>query len=292
MGWRGLKGPDRGLDGDAGLGEDAKRYIFVTYGDLIQKEPPGIMTTQNTRMPGQPLILIVDDEEDVRDLVVSNLKRAGFDTMEAADGVAALRLLRQKTPDAVVLDVMMPGKDGLTVCAEMREDEELKKVPVVMLTARGMTEDRIAGLMRGADDYISKPFSPKELVLRVQAVLRRSATAPADSGMELRVGPFHFDIAGWKLTINGQPVELTFREFRLLHMLASHKGKVLGRDSIMSEVWGYADHTRTRTLDTHVRRVREKLGTYAEWLQTLRSFGYYFKDPLDAATPVTMAGTR
>lgn len=249
------------------------------------------MTTEIIRMPRQPLILIVDDEEDVRDLVASNLKRVGFATMEAPDGIAALRMARQKTPDALVLDVMMPGKDGLAVCAELRADNELRQIPVVMLTARGMTEDRIAGLMRGADDYIAKPFSPKELVLRVQAVLRRAVAQP-DAGMELRVGPFHFDIAAWKLTVDGVPVELTFREFRLLHLLAANKGKVLGREAIMSEVWGYADHTRTRTLDTHVRRVREKLGNNAEWLQTMRSFGYFFKDPQDAASPAAPVGAR
>jgi two-component system phosphate regulon response regulator PhoB len=173
----------------------------------------------------------------------------------------------------------------------MRADEELRQMPVVMLTARGMTEDRITGLMKGADDYIAKPFSPKEMVLRVQAVLRRAVAQP-DSSMELKAGPFRFDIAGWKLTVDGDPVELTFREFRLLHMLASHKGKVLSREAIMSEVWGYADHTRTRTLDTHVRRVREKLGGFAEWLQTMRSYGYFFKDPQDAGEPVTTVVAR
>jgi DNA-binding response OmpR family regulator len=248
------------------------------------------MGAENTRMPSQPLILIVDDEEDVRDLVAANLKRAGFETVEAPDGIAAVRTAKLRRPDAVVLDVMMPGKDGLSVCAEMRADSELKQMPIVMLTARGMTEDRITGLMKGADDYISKPFSPKELVLRVQAVLRRAVAQP-DSSMELKAGPFWFDIAGWKLTVDGETVELTFREFRLLHMLASHKGKVLSRESIMSEVWGYADHTRTRTLDTHVRRVREKLGGHSEWLQTMRSYGYFFKDPQEAGEPIA-AGAR
>jgi DNA-binding response OmpR family regulator len=242
-------------------------------------------------MAGQPLILIVDDEGDVRELVSSNLKRAGFATVEAADGISAVRMARTRNPDAMVLDVMMPGKDGLAVCAEMRADNELRRMPVVMLTARGMTEDRIAGLMRGADDYIAKPFSPRELVLRVQAVLRRAVAQP-DSSMELRTGPFHFDMAGWKMTVQGEVVELTFREFRLLHMLASHKGKVLSREAIMSEVWGYADHTRTRTLDTHVRRVREKLGGHAEWLQTMRSFGYFFKDPQEAGGPVLAGAAR
>jgi len=249
------------------------------------------MSEENNRMSGQPLILIVDDEEDVRDLVGSNLRRAGFATAEATDGISAVRMARMRNPDAVVLDVMMPGKDGFSVCAEMRADSELNHMPIVMLTARGMTEDRITGLMRGADDYIAKPFSPKELVLRVQAVLRRAVAQP-DSSMELKTGPFHFDISSWKLTVNGETVELTFREFRLLHMLASHKGKVLSREVIMSEVWGYSDHTRTRTLDTHVRRVREKLGDFSDWLQTMRSFGYFFKDPQTEGEPVLAAAER
>jgi DNA-binding response OmpR family regulator len=228
-------------------------------------------------MPDEQLILIADDEDDVRELVRLNLRRAGYKTAEATDGLAALRLARQNRPSLIVLDVMMPGRDGLKVCEELRQDELLNKVPVIMLTARGMAEDRIAGLEVGADDYIAKPFSPKELVLRVQALLRR-ADAASDGG-ELEVGPFLFDMPAVRVSISGQPLELTLLEFKLLHLLASHHGSVVDRDTVLREVWGYAETVRTRTLDTHVKRLREKLGPHAEWIQTSRGFGYVFKKP-------------
>jgi len=228
-------------------------------------------------MPDEQLILIADDEDDVRELVCLNLRRAGYLTVEAGDGLAALRLARQHHPSLIVLDVMMPGRDGLRVCEELRRDEALQDVPVIMLTARGMAEDRIAGLERGADDYIAKPFSPKELVLRVQALLRRAA--PATDGTELDVGPFHFDMPAVRVSIHGTPIDLTLLEFKLLHLLASHHGSVVERDTVLREVWGYADSVRTRTLDTHVKRLREKLGSHADWIQTSRGYGYIFKKP-------------
>lgn len=225
----------------------------------------------------KPLILIVDDEEDVRELVGMNLRRAGCAIAEAADGLEGLRKVRELKPDVVVLDVMMPGRDGLQVCEELRMLESTRNVPVIMLTAKGQTEDRIAGLEHGADDYLPKPFSPKELVLRVQALLRRSG--PVGDGTELKVGPFTFDLAAVKLTVAGEPMELTLLEFKLLHLLADHEDEVVERDMILREVWGYSETVRTRTLDTHVKRLREKLGEYAEWVQTARGFGYIFKAP-------------
>ena len=229
-------------------------------------------------MPENPLILVADDEDDVRELVGMNLRRAGFETVEAADGLETLRTTRQRHPDAIILDVMMPGRDGFRVCEEIRKDDSLKDIPVIMLTAKGMAEDRIAGLERGADDYVSKPFSPKELVLRVQAVLRRVASG-GGAGTELEIGPFHFDLTGIRLSLNGGSVDLTLLEFKLLHLLASHHGEVVERDTILREVWGYADNVRTRTLDTHVKRLREKLGTHSEWVHTARGFGYVFRKP-------------
>lgn len=229
-------------------------------------------------MPDKPLILIADDEEDVRELVGLNLRRAGYETAEAADGLQALQKVHALRPDAVVLDVMMPGRDGLRVCQELRQKESSKDVPIIMLTAKGQTQDRIDGLERGADDYLSKPFSPKELVLRIQALLRRSAL-PIGNGTELKEGPFEFDLASVKLTIQGQPMDLTLLEFKLLHLLASRKGEVVERDTILREVWGYAENVRTRTLDTHVKRLREKLGEHADWIQTSRGYGYVFLAP-------------
>lgn len=229
----------------------------------------------------KPLILIADDEEDVRELVRMNLGRAGFDTIEAEDGLQTLKLIRERKPNLIVLDVMMPGRDGLQVCEELRMFESTRLIPVIMLTAKGQIEDRITGLEHGADDYLSKPFSPKELVLRVQALLRRSG--PIGDGKELKKGPFLFDLAAVKLSIAGEPVELTLLEFKLLHLLAENEDEIVERDAILREVWGYAETVRTRTLDTHVKRLREKLGSYAEWVQTSRGFGYIFKAP-SAAT--------
>lgn len=229
-------------------------------------------------MPDEQLILIADDEDDVRELVCLNVRRAGYRTVEAADGLAALRLARQERPSLIVLDVMMPGRDGLRVCEELRQDDDLRELPVIMLTARGMAEDRIAGLEKGADDYVAKPFSPKELVLRIQALLRRAGAA--SDGAELNVGPFHFDMPAVRVSIDGDPVDLTLLEFKLLHLLASHHGSVVERDTVLREVWGYADSVRTRTLDTHVKRLREKLGPHADWIQTSRGYGYLFKRPV------------
>ncbi|HSJ03449.1 MAG: response regulator transcription factor [Verrucomicrobium sp.] len=235
-------------------------------------------------MSDKALILIADDEEDVRELVGMNLRRAGFETVEAADGLQALAQVRRRKPDAIVLDVMMPGRDGFGVCQELREDESTQHIPVIMLTAKGQTQDRIAGLEKGADDYLAKPFSPKELVLRVQALIRRATQVT--SGSELKEGPFEFDLSGVKLNLGGQPMDLTLLEFKLLHLLASRKGEVVERDYILKEVWGYTEQVRTRTLDTHVKRLREKLGDYAEWLQTSRGFGYIFKEPSVVAVAV------
>lgn len=233
-------------------------------------------------MPDKPVILIADDEEDVRELVGMNLRRAGCTTMEAADGLEALARVRERRPDAVVLDVMMPGRDGLQVCRELREDEDTRQIPIIMLTAKGQTQDRITGFEKGADDYLAKPFSPKELLLRVQALLRRSAMV-AEGGTELREGPFKFDLVGVQLSVNGEPLELTLLEFKLLHLLATHKGETVERDTILKEVWGYTNHVRTRTLDTHVKRLREKLGAQAEWIRTVRGYGYTFLEPAGAA---------
>jgi two-component system phosphate regulon response regulator PhoB len=231
------------------------------------------------QMPEKPLILIADDEEDVRDLVAMNLRRAGFKTDEAVDGIDAVAKAQKLVPAAIVLDVMMPGRDGYRVCQELRDDPTTKHIPIVMLTAKGQTQERIIGLERGADDYIAKPFSPKELVLRVQGLLRRS-TMTVESATELREGPFVFDVVGVKLHVHGKPLELTLIEFKLLHLLASNKGDVIERDVILKNVWGYTELVRTRTLDTHVKRIREKLGDEAEWLQTSRGYGYVFRKPL------------
>ena len=231
-------------------------------------------------MSDKPLILVVDDEEDVRELVCMNLRQAGYDTIEAINGLEANDLAAQRLPSAVVLDVMMPGRDGFQVCQVMRADEVTRLIPVLMLTARDQTHDRIAGLELGADDYVSKPFSPKELVLRVQALLRRALPGPSQT--RLQAGPFEFDLAAVRLTIDGEVTPLTILEFKLLHLLASKPGEVVERETILREVWGYSDHAHTRTLDTHIKRLRDKLRTHSEWLQTARGQGYSFTQPVMA----------
>lgn len=225
-----------------------------------------------------PLILIVDDEEDVRELVGINLRKAGFQTDEAGDGLSALLHVGERKPAAIVLDVMMPGQDGLQVCQLLRGNPETSQIPIIMLTARGQAEDRILGLEKGADDYLSKPFSPKELVLRVGALLRR-ASIPMELTV-LCVGPFRFELIAVRLLVSEVVVDVTLLEFRLLHLLASNHGVTVERARIMNEVWGYADNVHSRTLDTHVKRVREKLKAFSGWVQTSRGTGYLFKEPV------------
>lgn len=251
---------------------------FVTRPSLFSVHFITMSVDQPLLMPDKPLILIADDEEDVRDLVAMNLRRAGFRIDEAVDGIEAVSKATTSRPAAIILDVMMPGRDGYRVCQELRADEETKHIPIIMLTAKGQTHERVAGLEKGADDYLAKPFSPKELVLRVQSLVRRaSMTAKAATG--LKEGPFFFDVVGVKLMIHDKPVELTLIEFKLLHLLASKKGEIIERDAILKEVWGYTEQVRTRTLDTHVKRIREKLGAEADWLQTARGYGYVFRAP-------------
>ncbi|MEY4484660.1 MAG: hypothetical protein RL693_2112 [Verrucomicrobiota bacterium] len=233
-------------------------------------------------MPDKTLILVADDEEDIRDLVCMNLRRAGYAVSEAADGLQALAQVKRNKPQAMVLDVMMPELDGFGVCRQIRGDSDNADIPIIMLTAKGQTQDRIEGLERGADDYLTKPFSPKELLLRVQSLLRRSAAPTTVS--ELKEGPFLFDLSAVKLTVKGEPIDLTLLEFKLFHLLVSKKGEVVERDAILREVWGYTDQVRTRTLDTHMKRLREKLADYSDWIHTARGFGYGFKAPEVAST--------
>ena len=202
-----------------------------------------------------PTVLVVDDEPIVREVVVRYLERDGFDTLEAADGDTARALIEQSDLDAVVLDVMLPGVDGLTLCRWIRGRSEL---PVILLTARGEEADRIVGLELGADDYVTKPFSPRELSARVRTVLRR-AGAPATAPERLAFGEVTLDSASREVTRAGEPVQLTAKEFDLLWFLASHPKHAFSRDQLMDRVWGYAATLDTGTVTVHVRRLREKI---------------------------------
>jgi two-component system phosphate regulon response regulator PhoB len=219
-------------------------------------------------------VLVVDDETDILDLIGFNLQRQGLTVLTAENGIEAVRIAKDRSPDMIVLDLMLPGKDGFTVYKELRADPRTSGIPVLMLTAKGELNDRIAGLELGADDYVTKPFSPKELVLRVKALLKRSKKVMVDSS--LRVGDFHLERNSLKLFLAGQPVDLTATEFKLLRLLVEANGEVQERDMLLREVWGYSDTTLTRTLDTHVKRLREKLANFADCIQTVRGVGYRF----------------
>lgn len=219
-------------------------------------------------------VLVVDDETDILELVAFNLERQQYKVLTAGDGISAVKIAREKIPDLIVLDVMLPGLDGFGVYRELRADPRTGGIPVLMLTAKGEINDRIAGLELGADDYVTKPFSPRELLLRVKALLKRTRKVTVDAS--LKSGNFLLERNTLKLFLAGQPVDLTATEFKLLRLLVEANGEVQERDALLREVWGYSDTMLTRTLDTHVKRLREKLGRHAECIQTVRGVGYRF----------------
>ena len=220
-------------------------------------------------------VLVVDDEADILDLIAFNLQRQGLKVLTARDGLSAVFLAKEHQPDLIVLDLMLPGRDGFGVFKDLRGDTRTSQIPVIMLTARGELDDRITGLELGADDYVTKPFSPKELVLRVQALLKRTKKIVADS--VLRQGSFRLERNTLKLYLDGQPVDLTATEFKLLRLLIEAREQPQTRDELLREVWGYqTDTVLTRTLDTHVKRLREKLGKFASCVETIRGVGYRF----------------
>jgi two-component system alkaline phosphatase synthesis response regulator PhoP len=221
-------------------------------------------------------ILIVEDDRDIAHLIVHYLSNAGHETEVLGNGGEALAVLRRAPADLVVLDRMLPGLDGLEVCRAMRADPTLASVPVIMLTARAEESDRIVGLELGADDYVTKPFSPRELVARVGALLRRTKR-PASEGQTLRFESLIVDMDRHVVTDEGREVRLTAKEFLLLRYLLEHRGRVLSRDLLLSDVWGYQYTGGTRTVDVHVRRLREKLPILAHAIETVKQFGYKLK---------------
>jgi two-component system phosphate regulon response regulator PhoB len=222
-------------------------------------------------------ILVVEDDLDILQLVAHNLKASDFDVLTAQEGYEALTLAKKHLPQLVILDLMLPGLDGFEVCKELKRSPTTQKIPVLMLTARGEEVDRIVGLELGADDYVVKPFSPRELILRVRAILRRSAHEEEAATRWQRNG-FGVDMEAHRVTVDDQEVSLTATEFRLLAELIRNLGKVLTRDQLLDKVWGYQFDGYARTVDTHIRRLRQKLGPYAEWIETVRGVGYRFRD--------------
>jgi two-component system phosphate regulon response regulator PhoB len=220
-------------------------------------------------------VLIVDDEPDVCDLVSFNLQRSGMSTLIARNGLDAVVMAKKHQPTAIVLDRMLPGLDGFNVFKELRLDSRTKGIPILMLTARAQLEDVIAGLELGADDYLTKPFSPKELVLRVHALIRRTRNKTGVS--EIRSGKFLLDKNTMHFFLDGDPVDLTPTEFKLLSLLVEREGTPQQREDLLREVWGYRDAAQSRTLDTHMKRLREKLGQQADCIETIRGVGYAYR---------------
>ncbi len=225
----------------------------------------------------KPKILVVEDEPDALELIAFNLKNAGLEVVTAENGEAALQLARAHLPDLILLDLMLPEVDGLEVCKILRRDSATSAIPIIMVTARAAEMDRVLGLELGADDYVTKPFSPRELVLRVKNLLRRRQATETKTD-RITAGDLVIDIPRHLVTVQGRPVELTATEFRLLSVLAQRRGRVQSREQLLRDVWNYESLIDTRTVDTHMRRLREKLGPAARYLDTVRGVGYRFSE--------------
>jgi len=217
-------------------------------------------------------ILIADDEVSIQELIRFNLDQAGFDTEVAGDGLEALEMFESYKPDLIVLDLMLPGKDGYDVCKEIRRTSN---VPIIMLTAKETELERVLGLELGADDYMTKPFSPLELVARIKAVLRRASGQETQDENEYKVGNIFLQVDTREVTVHGEPVDLTRKEFDLLHIFMQNMGKVLTREVLLQKVWGYEYEGETRTVDVHIRHLRRKLGPEGETrIETIHGVGY------------------
>ena len=224
---------------------------------------------------------MAEDDPDIGSLLEHYLRKAGFLPTLIASGRDVLPQIKREPPDLVVLDLMLPGLDGLQLCRAIRADANTAAIPLIMLTAKGEESDRIVGLELGADDYITKPFSPNEVVARVRALLRRAQrAAPADS--RLTYGVLSVDVDRHVVKVDGREVKLTAKEFLLLQYLMQHRGRVLSRDLLLSDVWSYSYTGGTRTVDVHVRRLREKVPMLAEAIVTVKQFGYKLLDPAPA----------
>lgn len=217
-------------------------------------------------------ILIVEDEADIAELVAFNLRRRGYEPHKALDGISGVEMALEHQPDLIILDLMLPGKDGYKVLKDIRRDSRTKSIPVLMLTARSQVEDRIRGLEAGADDYLTKPFSSKELMLRVEAILKRVHATPGT--VIFSHGPFRFDKNSQQFFLNKEQLELTSTEFKLMLYLCERAGTPQDRNVLLSDVWSYSDTAQSRTLDTHMKRLRQKLGEYGSWIETIRGTGY------------------
>ena len=224
-------------------------------------------------------ILVVDDEDDLRKVLEFNLRNAGFETFSAATGREALEIATREKPDLILLDVMLPDMQGTQVCQQIKTSPELRDIPVVMVTARGEEIDRVVGFELGVDDYIVKPFSVREVILRVRAVLKRSGAAdevvPAE---RVRFGVIELDTERHRVWVEDEEVKLTATEFRLLETFLGRRGRVQTRETLLKDVWGADINVTQRTVDTHVKRLREKLGSAGDYVETVRGIGYRFSE--------------
>ncbi len=221
-------------------------------------------------------ILIVEDESDILHLIDWHLQAEGYATITAKDGAKGLSKAIEELPDMILLDIMIPGMDGFQVCKALKKNPKTEKIPVVMLTAKGEEVDRIVGFELGADDYIVKPFSPRELVLRIRAIFKRFDKEPAEA-IHLTYEDLHMDLESYRVWIADEEVSLTVTEFKLLLELLQNRGKARTRDQLLDRVWGYQFEGYARTVDTHIRRLRQKIGPYADAIETVRGIGYRFR---------------
>jgi two-component system alkaline phosphatase synthesis response regulator PhoP len=223
-------------------------------------------------------ILIVEDEKDIVKMLEYNLKKEGFRTISAQDGEDALEYAVREHPDLIILDLMLPGMDGLEVCKELKKETKTASIPIIMLTAKAQESDKVVGLELGADDYVTKPFSPRELIARIKAVLRRAKEKDKLPEV-LRLGDLTIDLSKIAVSVKDKPIELTAKEFELLKTLIKAKGRVLSRDYLLDTIWGF-DHAieiQTRTVDVHIRTLRKKLKSEARHIVTVKNYGYRFE---------------
>lgn len=233
--------------------------------------------------PAMSRILVAEDDPDIASLLAHYLQRAGFEADMVSSGRDVLPRIRKAPPDLLLLDLMLPGVDGLEVCRAVRGEASTAAIPIIMVTAKGEESDRIVGLELGADDYITKPFSPNEVVARVRALLRRSQRSGSPDG-RLTYGPLSMDVDRHLVRIDGREIRLTAKEFLLLQYLMQHRGRVLSRDLLLSDVWGYSYTGGTRTVDVHVRRLREKVPFLTDAIVTIKQFGYKLLEPAPIST--------
>jgi two-component system phosphate regulon response regulator PhoB len=241
----------------------------------LARKLPSAQRRMPAKSPPKEVVLVIEDEPDVLDLIRLHLRKEGFAVVEAHDGMTGLKLAREKFPSAIVLDLMIPEMRGEDVCRQLRAREATAQIPIIMLTAKARPEDRVAGLELGADDYLTKPFSPRELILRLRLLIQKSQ-APG-SGEQLQVGPFELNRATFEVRLGGRKLDLTALEFKLLVTLMEKRGQVLTREILLCDVWGYRNMSNSRTVDTHVRRLRAKLRPHQDRLRTVHGEGYLFQ---------------